>query len=82
MGKIQSWPPPVDLKSLEQFLGFAAYYSSFVQAFAHRAYPLSELRKNVRNKSLKFQWSSRCQKAFLDIKKSTVIRPDKGFPNI
>ena len=49
LGKIKSWQAPHDLKSLEQFLGFCAYYSSFVKSFAESAFVLSELRKNVRN---------------------------------
>ena len=80
LGKIKNWPVPSDLKSLEQFLGFAGYYASFVIHFATRAYPLSELRKNVRNKSIKFQWSKECQDSFNDLKCVLLSNPVRSFP--
>ena len=80
LGKIKNWPVPSDLKSLEQFLGFAGYYASFVIHFATRAYSLSELRKKVRNKTIKFQWSKECQDSFNDLKCVLLSNPVRSFP--
>ena len=44
MSKIEKWPTPNDLKTLEAFFGFVAYYQSFMLKFAETAYPLTELK--------------------------------------
>ena len=48
--------------------------------FAEKAYTLSELRKNVRNKSEKFEWTSTCQKEFEALKASLMTSPVRAFP--
>ena len=57
LGKISDWPVPQTLKNLESFLGFLSYYSSLIPYFSQRAFNLSGLRRVVRNKKAKFQWS-------------------------
>ena len=57
LGKISDWPTPQSLKNLESFLGFLSYYSSLIPYFSQRAFNLSELRRLVRHKKIKFNWS-------------------------
>ena len=80
LGKIRDWKPPHDLKALEKFLGFWGYHSCFIMGFAEKAFALSELRKNVRNKSQKYIWTSTCQKEFETLKASLLISPVRAFP--
>ena len=64
---------------MEQFIGFVSYYGT-VQNFADRAFPLSELRKKVRNKQEKFIWTKKCQESFEDLKESLLSQPIRAFP--
>ena len=41
--KIATWPIPVSLKNVQQFLGMASYYRHFIQDFAMLAKPLYRL---------------------------------------
>ena len=79
LGKIRDWKPPHDLKSLEKFLGFWGYYSSFIMGFAGNAFALSELKKNVCNKNQVDEWSSTCQKEFETLKASLLTSPVRDF---
>ena len=80
MSKIEKWPTPNDLKTLEAFFGFVAYYQSFMLKFAETAYPLTELKKIVRNKSGKFVWTEQCQTAFDKLKQTMLRDPVRAFP--
>merc|ERR1711888_281874 len=80
MTKIEKWPIPHDLKTLEAFFGFGAYYQSFMLNFAETAYPLTELKKVVRNKTGKFIWSDKCQTAFSELKQTMLQNPVRAFP--
>ena len=78
--KIQKWPTPHDLKTLEAFFGFVSYYQSFMLKFAETAYPLTELKKLVRNKTGKFEWTEQCQSAFNELKQTMLKDPIRAFP--
>ena len=80
LGKIRNWESPQNLKDLEKFLGFWSYYSSSIMNFAEKAYTLSELRKNVRNKKQQFVWSPKCQQEFETLKTSLLQSPLRAFP--
>ena len=80
MSKIQKWPTPHDLKTLEAFFGFVSYYQSFMLKFAETAYPLTELKKLVRNKTGKFEWTEQCQSAFNELKQTMLKDPIRAFP--
>ena len=80
MGKISDWPTPKTLKNLESFLGFLSYYSSLIPYFSQRAFNLSELRRLVRNKKIKFEWSENHENEFQDLKSALLSSPCRGFP--
>ena len=44
---IQDWEVPTKKKEVQAFLGFANYYRRFIQDYARRVRPLTELTKNV-----------------------------------
>ena len=43
---ITKWPTPTGRKDLRSFLGLAGYYRRFIERFAHRVAPMSDLLKN------------------------------------
>ena len=57
---IRTWPVPQNIKELQQFLGLANYYNSFVPKFAEVAAPLTGLLSGERT----WVWSDACQRAF------------------
>ena len=56
---------------VRQFLGFANYYRRFVQNYARIAVPLTDLTKQ----ELVFQWSTKCQNAFNQLKGGLLSAP-------
>ena len=61
---ITNWEPPVTVKGVRSFLGFANYYRLFIKGFAGLAKPLTDLTK----KGEKFIWTQECQQAFTQLK--------------
>ena len=49
---VVDWPAPVDVKQVQQFLGFANYYNRFIPHFAAIAAPISNLLSGKRE----FAW--------------------------
>ena len=49
---VAEWEPPTDVKSVQQFLGFANYYNRFIDGFASLAAPISDLL----HKDTEFVW--------------------------
>ena len=64
---VMEYPVLSNVKELRQFLGLTNYYRRFVQDYAAIAGPLHEL---TRKTSKGFQWSTECQKAFGELKRS------------
>ena len=62
--KIQSYPIPMGLKPLRQFLGITSYYRRFTPQFSKIAEPLYALTR----KNTPFVWTSSCQAAFEKLK--------------
>ena len=76
MEKILSYPVPVDVARVCQFLGLASYYHCFVPGFAKAAVPLYALLK----KDAKFYWTEKCQESFDCLKKLLVTAPTLAYP--
>ena len=79
LGKIKSWPQPVNLKNLESFLGFLGYYSSLIPYFSERVFNISELRRKVRNGKEAFLWTKTHDMEFEDLKQALLSSPCRGF---
>ena len=74
---IKEWPTPSTRKELRSFLGLAGYYRRFIEKFAHRVMPMSELLKE----SVPWSWSHAQDNAFNDIKSAMTTAPVLAIPN-
>src|SRR5271154_6869788 len=63
------WPTPVNLKQVQQFLGFCNFYRRFVEGFSKIAGPLHGLSK----KDHAFEWKTEHQEAFDTLKRAPNI---------
>lgn len=68
---VQEWPTPRNVSEVRGFLGLANFYHKFVDKFAHRAAPLTDLLR----KDQDFQWAESQEQAFQDLKQALVAAP-------
>jgi hypothetical protein len=61
---ILEWKPPTTIHQVRSFLGLAGYYRRFIADFSKLVKPITSLLKN----DTKFNWSSRCDEAFKQLK--------------
>jgi len=73
---ISEWPAPECKHDLQSFLGFCNFYQRFIHHFAQIAHPLHHLTGNV-----PFNWTSRCQTAFDQLKTLITSAPILIIPN-
>ena len=74
---INQWPTPQSPKDLRSFLGLAGYYRRFIERFAHRVAPMSDLLKTA----VQWKWSTAQEEAFQDIKAAMTTAPVLAVPN-
>ena len=81
---IQKWEAPLSVKDVQAFLSFANFYCRFIPEFLKKVKPLNKLTKGTQyttrsgNKKIKygvFQRSTKCQKAFEDLKRAFTTAP-------
>ncbi|KAG1316991.1 hypothetical protein G6F62_013153 [Rhizopus arrhizus] len=82
---IKSWPIPVNVQQVRQFMGLAQHYRKFIKGFAGIAAPLTDLTKGTGPKRRAIQWTDECQKSFDLIKEKlssapVLINPDMNKP--
>ena len=68
---IKNFPIPKSQKQLRSAMGLFNFYRRFVQGFSQIAAPLNALLR----KDVKFEWSTRCDKAFEQLKNNLVQAP-------
>jgi hypothetical protein len=68
---ITEWVAPQKVKDVQSFIGFANFYRRFMNGFSKIVAPLTELTK----KGVAFEWSSKCQQAFEELKKKFIEAP-------
>ncbi|KAI0992808.1 hypothetical protein K3495_g15376 [Podosphaera aphanis] len=68
---IQDWKPPVNIRGVQSFLGFANFYHKFIAKYSKVATPLFALTK----KDSKFVWTPECQLAFDALKTAFISEP-------
>jgi hypothetical protein len=61
---ILEWKPPTTIHQVRSFLGLAGYYHRFILDFYKLVKSITSLLKNV----TKFNWSSKCNEAFEQLK--------------
>ncbi|XP_042968946.1 uncharacterized protein LOC122301604 [Carya illinoinensis] len=74
---IKKWDPPTKVTELRSFLGLVNYYRRFIKGYSTRASPLTDLLK----KNRAWEWSSRCQEAFDDLKTAITEEPVMALPD-
>jgi RNase H-like domain found in reverse transcriptase/Reverse transcriptase (RNA-dependent DNA polymerase)/Integrase zinc binding domain len=68
---IHNWLPPLNLKDLQKFLGFANFYRRFIRDFSKISAPLNELLK----KNVPWHWGNEQQDAFHHLKTAFATAP-------
>ena len=74
---ITKWPKPATRKDLRSFMGLAGYYRKFIEKFAHRLRPMSELLKT----DVPWTWGAAQDAAFQDIKQAMTTAPVLAVPD-
>jgi hypothetical protein len=75
---ILEWKPPTTVHQVRSFLGLAGYYRRFILDFSKIVKPITGLLKN----DTKFDWSSKCNEAFEQLKVLLTIAPVLAQPDI
>jgi hypothetical protein len=68
---ILEWKPPTTVHQVRSFLGLAGYYRRFIPDFSKIVKPITSLLKN----DTKFNWSSKCNEAFEQLKVLLTTTP-------
>ena len=74
---VEEFPTPLDVKTLQSFLGLASYYRRFVPVFSKEAGSLHALTKQ----DTPFVWSPTCQRAFEQLKTLLTYSPVLAYPD-
>jgi hypothetical protein len=75
---ILEWKPPTTVHQVPSFLGLAGYYRRFIRDFSKIVKPITSLLKN----DTKFDWSSKCNEAFEQLKVLLTTAPVLAQPHI
>jgi hypothetical protein len=75
---ILEWKPPTTVHQVRSFLGPAGYYCRFIPDFSKLVKPITSLLKN----DIKFNWSSKCNEAFEQLKTLLTTAPVLAQPDI
>ena len=79
---IFNWKVPQTVKELKSFLGFAGYFSRYIENFSQIAEPLLVLSKNnLKPPETKFgdNWTTKCRNSFQKLKTVLSTAPLLGF---
>jgi hypothetical protein len=75
---ILEWNSPTTVHQVRSFLGLAGYYRRFIPDFSKIVKPITSLLKN----DTKFDWSSKCNEAFEQLKVLLITAPVLAQPDI
>jgi hypothetical protein len=75
---ILEWNSPTTVHHVRSFHGLAGYYRSFILDFSKIVKPITGLLKN----DTKFDWSSKCNEAFEQLKVLLTTAPVLAQPDI
>jgi hypothetical protein len=76
--EVHDWKSPRSVTQIHSFLGLAGYYRRFIPNFSKIAKPMTKLLE----KDAKYIWSSKCEEAFLTLKKLLTTTPVLAQPDI
>jgi hypothetical protein len=75
---ILEWKPLTTVHQVRSFLGLVGYYRRFIPDFSKLVKPITSLLKN----DVKFNWSSKCNEAFEQLKTLLTTAPVLAQPDI
>ena len=74
---ISKLPPPINVKTIRQFLGHEGFYRRFIKDFSK----IAKLLYKLLEKDAKFFWERECQKSFEELKFHLTTAPIVRAPN-
>ncbi|CAA0837967.1 Uncharacterized mitochondrial protein AtMg00860, partial [Striga hermonthica] len=74
---VQNWSTPKSPFEVRSFRGLAGYYRRFIEGFSKIGLPLSQLTR----KSVKFEWTDRCEASFQELKRRLTLAPVLTIPD-
>ena len=72
---IKKLPPPINVKSLQSFLGMLNYHRNHIQHFAQTAAPLY----NLLQKNAPFNWDDSCHESWSQLRTALMTAPILGI---
>jgi RNase H-like domain found in reverse transcriptase/Reverse transcriptase (RNA-dependent DNA polymerase)/Integrase zinc binding domain/Integrase core domain len=73
---IVEWPNPNIITEVRSFLGLAGFYRRFIQHYSRIAAPITDLLKRSQ-----FEWDSKAQQAFKELKSKLISAPLLALPD-
>ena len=61
---IKNCPTPKNVTEVRYFMGLAGYYRRFIEGFSKVAHVITSLQR----KGIKFEWTSKCEESFQQLK--------------
>ena len=74
---VTKWNQPKNVAEIQSFLGLAGYYRRFIQDFSKLALPMTKLTR----KGAKFEWDTRCEDSFMELKRRLTSTPILTLPS-
>jgi len=74
-GLIKSWPAPEFVRDVAKFIGFAQFYSRFIQHFELRISPLREICRTEYTEPVAPFWTEAAQKSFDEVRAAMLSDP-------
>jgi transposase InsO family protein len=74
---VKNWPRPQHKKDVRAFLGLTSYYRKFIQSYAEKSKPLTQLT----TKHAPFYWQEDHQRSFELLKDSLIQAPVLKYPD-
>jgi len=79
---VKEWPTPTEVSHIRQFLGLSGFYRKFIEKYAAKAKPLSDLtRKESSGPNGEFLWPPEAQNAFDTLKNALCSAPVLKIPD-
>ena len=68
---IKGWTTPNNVTEVRSFMGLVGYYRRFIAGYSRIAHLITSLQR----KGVKFQWTTKCEKSFQQLKRLLTSAP-------